>query len=204
MAVLLDELHVSRRKFTVDDYHKMAEAGILTEDDRVELLDGEIVEMRPIGPRHQGRTDRLNALFTARCGEHAIVRVQGLIRLGRRSEPEPDLALLRPRPDFYTPGHPRPGDVLLVVEIADTSAALDRQVKLGLYARAKVREVWLLVISRDRRQHAYSDGASPVLEVYRRPAGGIYTEIRLVRAGEKIVPEALSEIEFSADELLAE
>src|SRR5438034_4903729 len=102
---------LAHRRFTVDEYYRMAETGILTEDDRVELLDGEIVQMSPIGPRHQGRTDRLNALFTARCGERAIVRVQGPIRLGKRSEPEPDLALLRPRPDYYAHEHPRPSDV---------------------------------------------------------------------------------------------
>ena len=103
----------------------------VTKDDRVELLEGEIVEMAPIGSPHQGTVDRLNRLFTSRLGERVIVRVQGPVLLASvESEPEPDVALLVPRPDFYTTGHPEPTDILLAVEVMDTSVEKDRRVKL--------------------------------------------------------------------------
>lgn len=127
-----------KRLFTVAEYHRMAEAGILGEDDRVELIEGEIVGMTPISSRHAGQVNRLVRLFTQRLGGRAILSVQNPIRLGEHSEPQPDVALLRPRPDFYATAHPGSEDVLLVIEVADlsacdaqagTSAAYDREVK---------------------------------------------------------------------------
>lgn len=110
-----------RRSFTVEEYYRMAQAGILTEDDRVELIEGEIIKMTPLGSRHAACVDRLTQLFSARIRGQAIVRVQNPIRLSERSEPQPDLALLRFRPDFYATAHPGPQDVLMVVEVAETS-----------------------------------------------------------------------------------
>lgn len=133
---------ITRRRFTVDEYHRMAEAGILGEDDRVELLDGEIVEMTPIGPRHAGGVNRLTRLFTTRLGARAIVTVQNPVVLGVRWEPQPDLAILRPRPDFYSTAHARPEDILLIVEVAETSGEADRRVKVPGYAAAGVPETW--------------------------------------------------------------
>lgn len=130
-----------RRSFTVEEYHRMAEAGILREDDRVELLEGEIVEMTPIGSRHAACVDRLNQLGVRGVGPRAIVRVQSPVRLGERSEPQPDLTLLRARPDFYAHAHPGPADVLLIIEVAEASADADRTVKMPLYARAAIPEV---------------------------------------------------------------
>jgi len=129
---------VSRWKFTVDEYARMAEAGILGEDDRVELLEGEIVEMAPIGPPHAGCVNRLTRLLTSRLGDRAVVGVQNPIRLGSLSEPQPDLTLLRPRRDLYSEGHPEADDVLLVVEVASSTSAFDRQVKMPLYAQAGI------------------------------------------------------------------
>jgi Uma2 family endonuclease len=167
-------VQLARRLFTVAEYHKMAEAGILSEDDRVELLEGEIVAMSPIGSRHAGLVNRLNRLFSQRAGDQVVVSVQNPVRLGGYSEPQPDLALLRPRADFYTSSHPGPEDVLLAVEVAETSAAVDREVKVPLYARFGVPEVWLVDLaggprwrysgSRLRRgtgRSGCSDGASP-------------------------------------------
>src|SRR5213596_2713588 len=117
-------IELKRRRFSVKDYHRMVETGILTKDDRVELLEGEIVEMAPIGSPHQGTVDRLTRLFTSRLGERVIVRVQGPVVLASvesESEPEPDVTLLVPRPDFYTTGHPEAADILLAVEVMDTS-----------------------------------------------------------------------------------
>ena len=122
----------------------MGQAGILGEDDRLELLEGEIVEMAPIGSRHQSVVDRLTRLFSNRVGDAAVVRVQGPVRLGDDSEPQPDLLLLRRRADFYATAHPGPEDVLLLVEVPDTSTEYDREVKLPLYARHGIAEVWLV------------------------------------------------------------
>ena len=111
-----------RRRFTVHEYHQMGQVGILADDDRVELLEGEIFEMAPIGSRHQAVVDRLTNLFATRVGDSAVVRVQGPVRLAGDSEPQPDLLLLQPRADFYASAHPGPEDVLLLVEVSDTSA----------------------------------------------------------------------------------
>ncbi len=122
----------------------MAAAGILSERDRVELIDGEILAMTPIGPRHNASIGRATRALVTAAGDQAIVLVQGSIRLDRFHEPEPDFALLRPQPDFYASAHAGPGDVLLVVEIAESSLQYDRDVKAGVYADAGVPEYWLL------------------------------------------------------------
>src|SRR5712692_11691964 len=129
---------LTKRPCNVDEYHRMAEAGILTETDRVELIDGEIVEMTPVGSRHASVVKRLNALLTGRLGARAIVSVQDPIRLSKESEPQCDVVLLRPTPDFYAGSHPEPVDTLLLIEVADTSLPYDRGVKLPRYATARV------------------------------------------------------------------
>lgn len=177
------------RRFTVREYHRMAEAGILTEDDRVELLRGEVVEMEPVSSRHAACVDRLNRLL-GRVGDEAVVRVQSPIRLDERSEPEPDVALLRPDPAFYAEGHPGPGDVLLVVEVADTSRGYDREVKLPLYARAGVREAWVVDLEADEILKA----TGPDPEGYGRH------DVR--RRGDVLSPESFSELELAVEEIL--
>jgi Uma2 family endonuclease len=141
-------LQVLRRRFTVEQYHRMAEAGIFADGDRVELIEGEIIEMIPIGSRHAAWVDRLNDLLTSAIERRAIVRVQSPIWLGSHSEPQPDLAVLRRRADFYLDAHPQPGDVHLVIEVADTSADFDRTVKIPLYGRMGIPEAWLVDIAR--------------------------------------------------------
>ncbi|MBI3330055.1 MAG: Uma2 family endonuclease, partial [Nitrospinae bacterium] len=164
-------------RFTAKDYHRMAEAGILDEDDRVELLEGEIIEMAPIGPGHAGGVNRLlNTLLPLQLERKAIVSVQNPIRLGEYSEPQPDMALLKPRPDFYTQGHPDPQDVFLVVEVMESSADYDREVKVPLYARFGISETWLL----DREQG--------LIEVYREPGPEGYREVHTIRRGERLSP----------------
>jgi len=135
---------IRRRRFNVADYHRMGEAGILGEDDRVELIDGEIIEMTPLDSPHSGRVKQLNYLLTRAVGERAIVAAQDPVILDDRSEPEPDLALLRPRADFYKESHPQSGDVLLLIEVADTSLEKDRRVKVPLYARHGIPETWIV------------------------------------------------------------
>ena len=178
-----------RRRFTVDEYHRMVQAGILSEDDRVELVEGEIVEMVPIGSRHAACVNRLNRLLS-RAGERAVLSVQNPIRLSAHSEPQPDLALLLPRQDFYASAHPGPEDVLLVVEVSETSSGPDREAKIPLYARAGIREAWLI------------DLEGEVVEVYQRPSSDGYGEVRSFRRGERISPEAFPDLTLSVEEVL--
>lgn len=152
----------------------MAEAGLLGVDDRVELVEGEIIDMAPIGSRHAACVDRLTRLFVSRLGERAIVRVQSPVRMGDLSEPQPDVAVLAPRGDFYAGAHPGPDDVVLVVEVADTTLGWDRGVKVPLYARAGVAEVWVV------------DVGAGVVEVSRRPGPEGYGELRRAGRGEEL------------------
>ncbi|MDW8120177.1 MAG: Uma2 family endonuclease [Chloroflexota bacterium] len=183
-------VQVKRRRFTVEEYHRLAQAGILGEDDRVELLDGEIIVMAPIGSRHAAAVKRLNALLTRHVGTQAIVGVQDPIDLGAYSEPQPDLVLLRPRPDFYASAHPQPPDVLLLVEVADASLPYDREVKLPLYARAGIPEVWLVNL------------ASDTVEVYRSPSPQGYEETCTLRRGQTLSPLLLPQISLAIEDIL--
>ena len=178
-------------RFNVGEYYQMAEAGIFNEDDRVELLEGEVVEMAPIDSRHAGCVNRLTMVFAERLEGQAIVAVQNPVRLSEHSEPQPDFALLRPRPDAYGSGHPGPEDVMLLVEVADTTAAWDRGQKLPLYAAAGVAELWLIDLS------------AAVVEVCRRPEGVAYLDIRLVGPDDRLAPEAFPDASLLAGDLLA-
>ncbi len=181
---------VQRRMFTADEYHRMAETGILGYDDRVELVDGAIVEMTPIGPRHMACVDRLNLLLQRRFAGEAIVRVQGPVRLDPYSEPQPDLALLEHRADFYATAHPGPANVLLVIEVADSSVPFDRAVKLPLYARSGVAEVWLVDLVHDR------------IDVFTRPSPDGYRASAAASRGEAIPSDLLSPSRVLADDVL--
>jgi Uma2 family endonuclease len=161
-------------RFSVEEYHRMAGAGLFGDDDRVELVEGEIIDMAPIGSRHAACVDRLNRLLVSRLGERAIVRVQSPVRLSDLSEPQPDVAVLAPRRDFYAGAHPGPADVLVVVEVADTTVAWDRGVKVPLYARAGVAEVWLV------------DLAGETVEVSRQPGAGGYGESHRAGRGDRL------------------
>jgi Uma2 family endonuclease len=183
-------IQAQRRLFTVDEYYKMAEAGILGEDDRVELVEGEIVQMPPIGSPHGGTVAFLTSFFGSRLGGRAIVNPQNPVRLADYSEPQPDIALLRPRPDFYRASHPSPGDVSLVVEVGDSTIAYDRQVKVLLYARAGIPEVWLVDLQAER------------VEVYRQPAAQGYVDIRILGRGGSLSPAAFPDVTVRVDEVL--
>lgn len=184
---------IARRKpvVTVDDYHRMADAGLLTEDDRVELIDGEVVTKMTIGPRHNATVDRLTRAFVIGAGDDAIVRVQGSIGLSFLTEPEPDIVLLRAQPDFYVKALPTPADVLLIVEVADASLAFDRDRKRPLYAEAGVREFWLVDLTTD------------AVVVHRDPKGRVYRTVQRHVPGETISPALLGSCEIRLDNLLA-
>ncbi|MFM7289899.1 MAG: Uma2 family endonuclease [Planctomycetia bacterium] len=150
----------SRHLISVDAFHRMGETGILGPEDRVELIEGEIIDMSPIGALHAAIVDVLARHFGRRAGESVFIRCQNPLRLDDISEPEPDISILRPRPDFYTTSHPGPADVLLVIEVADTSLAYDLGTKVPLYARHGIPEVWVI------------DAATRRIRVFRRPVGG--------------------------------
>jgi Uma2 family endonuclease len=135
---------LQRHRLTVDEYYRMGRAGVFAPDARVELIEGEVIDMAPIGTRHASAVKRLNALLSTAARGLAIVAVQDPLRLSDSSEPEPDLMLLRPRADFYAQAHPGPADVLLLIEVSDSSVAYDRGIKLDLYARHGVTEVWIV------------------------------------------------------------
>ncbi len=167
------------RRFTVSEYHRMAEAGILGEDDPVELLDGHLYVMSPIGSQHADCVDRIARLFfTTVEPEDARVRVQNPILLDPTSEPEPDVALVAPK-DTYAARHPRPDEVLLVVDVAASTLAFDRDVKLPLYARAGIPEAWIVALDEDQ------------MHVYRRPEGDRYRKHTTHERGDTLAVQAL-------------
>lgn len=147
-----------RHRITVDEYHRMAEIGLLAPDARVELIEGEIIDMPPIGSEHASVVDQLNQLLVRAAGERGIVRIQGSVRLSRITEPEPDVAVLEPRADFYRHAHPSGAEILLLIEVSGSTLRYDRDVKVPLYARHGVREVWIVDLEH-RAIHCYASPA---------------------------------------------
>ena len=182
----------TRRRWTVDEYYVMAEDGLLHPDDRVELLDGDVVMMVPIGPHHGGVVNTLIKHLTRLVGDRALVSVQNPIKLDQYSEPQPDLALLRPRKGDYRDRHPGPDDVLLVIEVAKTSLTVDLEVKVPLYARAGIPEVWVI------------DLDNAVLLAHRDPAGDRYASVESYRADAEVTVAGLPEVSLALEEILDE
>lgn len=179
-----------RWRFTVEDYERMGEVGIFDPADRVELLDGEIVVMSPIGPKHAGVVNRIAAYLFRRLDGRATVIVQNPLRLLPSSEPQPDLVVARFRRDFYQGAHPTADDVQLVIEVADSSLRTDRAIKLPIYARQGIVEVWIV------------DLAADVVHLHTDPIDGAYREVRTVRAGETLTPRVVSDLKLTTDEIL--
>jgi Uma2 family endonuclease len=187
---LLHHPWIVRWKLDVHEYHRMGEAGILTRDDRVELIEGELVQMSPIGSGHSGTVNALvDMLFRAVAGR-AVVAVQNPVRLSDHSEPQPDFALLRPRADFYRGETATPADVLLLIEVADSSLRFDRLVKLPLYARHRIPEVWVV------------DLPAGAVEVCRSPTPEGYARVAREGRGASVEPEALPGLRLRVDEIL--
>jgi Uma2 family endonuclease len=170
---------VVRRPLTVAEYHRMGEVGILTEDDRVELIEGELIAMSPIGSEHSGTVNALNRMLVQTVGDRGVVAVQNPVRLDDLSEPQPDFAVLKPRDDDYRRATPRPDEVLLIIEVANTSLAYDRAVKRSLYARHGIPEFWIVNL------------AAGEVEVCRVPTGDQYTSISHVGRGGILEPALL-------------
>jgi len=181
---------IARRRFTVEQYERMVEAGVIRPEERVELLDGEVVEMAPIGPPHSSRVDRCSTYLWRTLGADVIIRVQSPLHLSELSMPEPDVTVLRARDDFYAARHPTTADVLLLVEVGDTSARFDREVKLPLYAAAAVVEVWLL------------DVKARTISVCTDPQQGAYRSIVQSGPGDVLRPTALPNATIAAANVL--
>jgi Uma2 family endonuclease len=181
--------NIPRHTFTVDDYYRMAEIGVLRREDRVELIYGEIIDMTPIGNEHSSVVDQLAQYFHKATQEQAIVRVQNPIRISDASEPQPDLILLRCRSDFYRKDHPKPQDSLLIVEVADSSLDFDRKVKAPLYAQNNIPELWIINL------------AGQSIEVFRNPVNGQYTQTQVLKSPATIAPLAFPDHPLKLAEL---
>lgn len=184
-------IQLQRRTFTVDEYHRMVEAGILTEDDRVELLEGEIVAMAPIGSRHFASVSRIEEILHSKLAGRAIVSAQSAVTLQPNSEPQPDIGVYRLKEDRYASGLPGPNDTYLIVEVAHTTLLSDRSFKVPLYARASIPEVWIVDLIGRR------------VEVYRSPSPEGYRELRYASPGNHIAPAAFPDVSLAVDEMLA-
>ena len=179
-----------RRRFTVAEYYAMADAGILAHTERVQLLDGEIIVMPPIGNRHASSVNWSNEALISTLIGRANVSIQNPVRLDDGSEPQPDIAVLRRREDFYVAAHPGPQDVLLLIEVSDTTVDFDRNEKLPLYARAGIPEVWIVNL-RDRRVEAYTE-----------PDDGAYASVRHFEVHDTISPQAFPDIALPVERII--
>ena len=182
----------TRHRITVEEYKRMIAANVWPEDERLELIEGELVRMSPINAPHAAAVKRLTELLRDQLGKRALVGVQDPIVLDDQSEPEPDISVLRRRADYYADAHPSPADVLLIIEVSDTTLENDRDVKAHLYARAGIPETWVVDLNGDR------------VIVFRDLEGGEYTRMESVRRGAEITPTAFPDITLRVDDILGE
>ena len=183
-------LCVKPYRFSVEEFNKLPEVGIFDEDDRVELLDGEIIVMSPIGSQHAGTVMRINAILHGRVGSDVIFGLQTPTVVEEFSEPLPDVMLLKPRKDFYTSRHPVPKDILLLIEVSDTTLRYDRGRKLRKYAETRVSEVWIVNLE------------NMTIEQYREPSGDSFASKRIFQRGEQITIAAFPDNAFPVEELI--
>lgn len=176
-------------RFTAVDYEHMIEAGVFVDSGRIELWDGEIVEMTPIGLSHEEVVDRLTRLWTDFLGHRAIVKIQGSVVIDARSQPQPDVSILLPRDDFYRHRRPGPADITLLIEVSDTSVAYDRNIKMPRYAAAGIREGWVVDLRHE------------VVHVSTDPAPGGYATTHTVTRGELVSPGAYPDALFPVDDI---
>jgi Uma2 family endonuclease len=180
----------TKHRFSVKEYYRMAETGVLRPDARVELLNGEIIDMSPIGPFHGGVTTNLTEIFAAASKGRWQTRVQNPLRLDENSEPQPDLLLVKPTRDFYRKRHPQPEDVFLLVEVSDSTLEMDQAEKIPAYGRAGVAEVWIVNLN------------DATIEFYREPHFTGYGGKTVLRAGDSIAPLAFPDAIVNVTELL--
>jgi Uma2 family endonuclease len=181
---------IEPKRFNVTEYYQMAKAGILKPDDRVELIEGAIIEMSPIGSPHAACVARLTQLLLKTTGETALLWVQNPVRLDEFSEPVPDVALLKFRDDYYATQHPKPTDALLIIEVADSSLLKDRNIKIPLYARAAIVETWLVNLPKE------------MIEVYSDPFNGKYRKCDKFKRGEVVKSATVKRLSLKVNEIL--
>jgi Uma2 family endonuclease len=177
-------------QFTTQQFHLMHEAGVFSEGDRLELINGEIKKMSPIGRKHATCVTRLNTLFVTRLLHKAIVWSQNPIRLDDNSEPQPDIAILKPRDDFYEEGLPTPSDILLIIEVADSTIAYDREVKAPLYAAAGIPEMWLFDVNKK------------AIEGYSQPSASGYKRRQRYEQNDTLSMISFPDVSFNWSELI--
>jgi Uma2 family endonuclease len=181
---------LTEHRFSVKEYYRMAETGVLRPDARVELLGGKIIDMSPLGPFHGGLINRLIRIFAKLSRGRWLASAQNPLRMDDHSEPEPDFLLLKPSPDDYTSRHPQPDDVFLLIEVSDTTLDYDREEKLPAYGRAGIVEVWIVNLS------------DPTIEVYRNPHFTGYTSKTVLHPGDQLAPQAFPDAVVEVAELL--
>jgi len=183
-------MQLLKRKFTIKDYYKMAESGIFTENDRVELIRGEIIEMSPIGRRHAVCIILLETVLSEKLRKRALISIQNPIQLDDTSEPQPDVVLLKNPIDTYRKRHPQPADIFLIIEVADTTVKYDREVKIPLYAEANIPEVWLVDINNN------------CAEMYRQPTPDGYQNMQKFTGEQSLSILAFPDIMITVNEII--
>lgn len=178
-----------RRKIKVSDYHRMFETGILTIQDKVELINGEIIEMSPSGSLHAAIVDRISNFLMQSLGNQVIVRTQSPVQISELSLPEPDISVLKPVKDFYAELHPQAQDIYLIIEVADTSYRYDKEIKLPVYAKAGIPEYWIINIERKE------------IEAHRAPHNEVFSKVDIIQLDQKLTFQAF-DLEIKAPSLL--
>jgi Uma2 family endonuclease len=181
---------IARKKFRADEVYKMMQVGILPEASGWELINGEIIRRMTIGSKHASTVKRLNRFFTNQVGENAIVSVQDPIHIDEYNEPEPDIALLKPRADFYAESHPESQDVLLVIEVSDSTVDFDREVKKTLYAEAGISEFWLVNLREN------------TVECHSQPKNKIYRLTQIFEKGEAVESVSIENLRLKVEDIL--
>jgi len=179
-----------KRLINIKEYQKMEEVGILSHLDKVELINGEILHMSPIGIKHQGVINKINNFFFPLYSKKAVIHIQGPIQFKNLNQPVPDVMLLKPRKDFYTKKSALPKDVFLLIEVADSSLKYDKEIKLPLYAAAKIKEYWIVNLQDD------------IIEIYRNPKNGIYKNNIIASIGDKISCSAFPNKKIAVKDIL--
>jgi Uma2 family endonuclease len=187
----IEQTPAQRWRFTVDDYYRMGEVGILPHDARVELVNGDVIQMPPIGSHHNGSVMTLDDVLRDRLGRGVAISVQGPLLIRPRGAPQPDIVVLRRRDDNYRTSNPTPGDVLLVIEVSDSTLVHDRDTKGPLYAQAGIAEYWIVNL------------VDMQLMVYRRPIDGAYGDVQVLGKGDSIQPLAFPDVTIEVSEILA-
>lgn len=176
--------NIQHFKFSTDAYHQLVEYGLLPAEARVELLEGEIIEMSPINSPHSGTINRLQKYLEKMLGDEYVISSQNPIQIGPFSEPQPDLAILQWRDDFYFDKHPAPSEVIFLVEIADSTLEKDREIKLPIYAKVNIPEVWIVNLKAKQ------------LEVYTLPQDSAYTQKRIYQKGDFLAGTLVPKLKF--------